>query len=124
LSAEYGSSVSAARLGLLHDATEAYLVDVPRPIKRSLPAYSTLEQALETVIAKRFSLPAPGGIWAGPVKWADNVALVTEQRDLMGPCRRSWEDLGVQADEQKIVALEPEQAKHLFLWEAENLGIR
>ncbi len=43
--------------GLLHDATEAYLVDMPSPIKRLLPEYYLLEQRLWHVIADKFGVP-------------------------------------------------------------------
>lgn len=43
--------------GLLHDATEAYLGDVTRPLKTLLPEYKTIELRMEEVIAERFHLP-------------------------------------------------------------------
>ncbi len=47
--------------GLLHDAAEAYLGDLVRPIKHTEfgKVYLEVEAALEEVIAKRFSLPSP-----------------------------------------------------------------
>ena len=39
---------------LLHDASEAYLSDVPRPFKKSLPAYQQLEDRLLTVIYQKY----------------------------------------------------------------------
>jgi hypothetical protein len=44
--------------GLLHDATEAYCVDVPRPLKPSLTNYKTIEQRNWLVIAERFGIPS------------------------------------------------------------------
>lgn len=41
---------------LLHDATEAYLMDLPRPIKPFLPGYADAETALHKCIAKKFNL--------------------------------------------------------------------
>jgi len=68
--------------GLLHDASEAYLKDIPRPIKRMLPGYKRLERRVQRVIAKRFGLP-----WPCPesVHVADTRILVNERRDVMGP---------------------------------------
>src|ERR1039458_2829532 len=46
--------------GLLHDASEAYLVDVPAPLKQ-LPAVAAnrrAEQRLQAIIFERFGLPA------------------------------------------------------------------
>lgn len=42
--------------GLLHDATEAYCVDVPRPLKPSLANYKEIEDRIWVAIAKRFDL--------------------------------------------------------------------
>ena len=43
--------------GLLHDATEAYLCDIPKPIKRLLPDYVNLEKSLDLAIRMKFKLP-------------------------------------------------------------------
>lgn len=42
---------------LLHDASEAYIVDVPRPLKRYLSGYRDAENALMAAICHRFGLP-------------------------------------------------------------------
>ena len=44
---------------LMHDASEAYLVDLPRPIKGQLPDYVRLEDSIQQAISKRFDLPWP-----------------------------------------------------------------
>ncbi|HEV7236976.1 MAG TPA: hypothetical protein VGN15_12380, partial [Ktedonobacteraceae bacterium] len=78
------SSMATARVGLLHDATEAYLNDIARPIKHSPgfgPAYRTAEQRLYEVIAQKFDLPKK---LPEVVHHADDTLLVTEMRDLMG----------------------------------------
>jgi uncharacterized protein len=40
--------------GLLHDASEAYLSDISRPIKQTLPDYRELEYRIEAAIASKF----------------------------------------------------------------------
>lgn len=77
---QHGYSKAEAFQFLMHDASEAYLVDMPRPIKRILPGYGDLEAATEKAIAERFHLPYP---MTGVTKLYDNRMLVTEQRDLM-----------------------------------------
>lgn len=73
--------------GLLHDATEAYLGDLPRPIKLLLPEYERAEDTMMRLIAGRFGLP-----WPMPpsVARADRLLLATEARDLMAPPPEDW----------------------------------
>lgn len=71
---------SLALQGLLHDASEAYLGDVIRPLKIQLPAYKDIEKLWERAISEKFELPFP---LDPEVKRADMVALVTERRDLI-----------------------------------------
>lgn len=52
----YTVSPENALHALLHDATEAYVVDVPRPIKRYLPEYRELEDKVWQAIAERYGL--------------------------------------------------------------------
>lgn len=71
--------------GLLHDASEAYLVDVPRPLKRdpSFRVYRVFEERLQTVIYDAFGLTMTGE--PADLKVVDRRMLRTEQRDLMPP---------------------------------------
>lgn len=51
LQVHYGELPAVVLKGLLHDAPEAYVTDVPRPIKGSLIGYKEIEARLWTVIA-------------------------------------------------------------------------
>lgn len=75
--------------GLLHDASEAYLVDVPSPIKRSatFADYRRAEARLQRMIFERFGCPL---IEHAFVKAADRIMLATEARDLMYPPHVDW----------------------------------
>jgi hypothetical protein len=80
------------RAALLHDAAEAYLSDVCRPIKPLLVGYQEIEKRLSTVILEALS------VWVSPeleliIKYRDNVLLATEARDLMGPHPAAWVEL-------------------------------
>jgi hypothetical protein len=44
--------------GLLHDASEAYLGDVTRPLKELLPEYKAIEDRVQKEIYKRLGMPA------------------------------------------------------------------
>ncbi len=39
---------------LLHDASEAYLADITRPVKRYLPKYKEIEQMLQEIIFEKY----------------------------------------------------------------------
>lgn len=60
---------------LLHDATEAYLMDIPKPLKMLLPDYALYEKRLENVIVNKF---CDGKKWYKIVKIADQKALEIE----------------------------------------------
>lgn len=51
------TDAQTALYGLLHDAAEAYTVDVPRPLKRHLVGYKEAEAKVMEAIAYRFGLP-------------------------------------------------------------------
>jgi 5'-deoxynucleotidase YfbR-like HD superfamily hydrolase len=67
--------------GLLHDASEAFIADMPRPVKATLPQYRDLERRVMLAICERFGLPLTE---PAIVKRADNQVLQTEARDLLG----------------------------------------
>lgn len=67
---------------LLHDAAESVCVDVPRPLKYAdgMTAYKRYEKLSHGAIMKHFGLSPDQPV---EVKRADDILLVTEQRDLM-----------------------------------------
>jgi hypothetical protein len=100
-----------ALCGLMHDATEAYCVDVPRPLKRELPQYQAIESGLWMAIAERFNLPDP---MPPEVHAADNAVLLAEKKVLLRESPGPWDVPGVAADVE-IHGYPPEVAKDLFL---------
>ena len=44
--------------GLIHDATEAYFIDVPSPIKKAIKEFKNIENTLSLAIAEKFNLPS------------------------------------------------------------------
>lgn len=65
---------------LLHDASEAYLIDVPRPVKQQLPNYKEIENGLMLVISEKFVFSWP---MHDSIKTADEMALRNEWECLM-----------------------------------------
>lgn len=66
---------------LLHDASEAYLLDVPRPLKARMIVYQEAEDRLMRRISRQF-----GFLWpmSAEVRAADELMLQQEARNFMG----------------------------------------
>ena len=102
-----------ALAGLLHDAPEAFVGDVSKPLKILLPDYKEVERRVELAVFRRFGLPDE---LPATVKHADRVLLRTEQRDLMNADEHTWLFTGgVYPLERRIVPLPPREAKAEFL---------
>lgn len=102
---------------LLHDAPEAYLVDVPRPVKPFLSEYKAIENRLWIMLAGKFGVsPNMPSI----VKFADEAILADEQAQNMAPCVAPWNlehgPLGV-----TLQFWQPARAKAEYLSEFERL---
>lgn len=64
---------------LMHDAAEAYCVDLPSPLKWILPEYKAVQNKIEKHLSSVFNLPFP---MSPEVKEADKRMMLTEWRDL------------------------------------------
>lgn len=98
---------------LLHDAAEAYIKDIPTPLKRMLHDYKVIEERFDWAVRVHFGLPE---VPSQSVRDADNILLVTEVRDLF-PTDRVFHEIPVAAEPMsgRIWPLSPETAKDQFL---------
>ncbi|MEV8879229.1 hypothetical protein [Mesorhizobium ciceri] len=107
---------------LLHDAAEAFIGDVTRPLKQLLPEYKAIEANVEDAIAKRFGLSSG---YRDAVKVADLSVLAAEQAQVMAPGTDSWaKEAGVIPADVTIRHLSPRAARREFLQRFEALRPR
>ncbi len=105
---------------LLHDASEAYIADVIRPIKPHLNGYRALEAAVMAAIYKRFGL---SDIEPQEVKSLDDRIIADEAAQALGPPPAAWVQKGLPIG-VTLKFWAPDRAKMEFLsrFEALNLG--
>lgn len=106
---------------LLHDAAEAYIGDMVRPLKINMPAFVALDELVTDAVARRFALE--DAVIPSAVKTVDTRILLDERAALLGDSPRSWalgdlEPLGV-----KIRGWEPAIAKWEYIARLKALGV-
>lgn len=101
--------------GLLHDAAEAYLSDIPSPIKQYLPDYCAMEDKLQAAINARF------GIKLSPedkaeIKAADKDATSNEAFYLLSSKGALWSSVFFKPNERfQPRCVPPPEAVQMFL---------
>ena len=98
--------------GLLHDASEAYLADIVRPVKRSITGYREAEDAVMRVICDRFGLVHE---MPAVVRATDEDILVNEMEQIMAPPPIPWKLCGNRIEGLEIVGWAPVEAEKRFL---------
>jgi hypothetical protein len=96
------NEISAAFEALMHDASEAYLIDLPKPIKNKLEDYKRVEDDMMRLIANKFGFNYPLNDY---VKFVDNQMFQVEWGALM-------------LNNPDVIGLQcwtPENAKTIFL---------
>ena len=86
---------------LLHDATEAYLGDMPSPLKSLLPGYRLMEERLSQELAFKFGIPYH---YPPEVKAVDKLALDWE-----------WDNFKINKPSKDFDFWSPAKARREFL---------
>jgi uncharacterized protein len=107
--------------GLIHDGSEAYLVDIPGPVKLSLPGYKEIEQTVDAAILAHFGIDNHD---KEEIKYADNLVLFAEMRDVMHEPPQRWKEYEKYSHlvpEETIIPLSPRESERLFLERYEEI---
>lgn len=107
------------RWALVHDAPEAFLVDVPRPVKPYLTGYYEHEARIMVAICQRFNLPLA---MPNEVHAADH-GIIADERSNLSECEAEW------TTNHKPIGAElaywpPELAEYEFLKMCRQHGVR
>jgi len=110
---ERGGDAEDAFAALMHDATEAYLGDMPHPLKHRSPlgaAYKAAEDHLESALRARFAIKRD----VPEIKRVDRALLAAERRAFSAE-RWHWPELeGVEPLDVELTAWPPDEAARAF----------
>ena len=107
---------------LLHDATEAYLGDMVKPLKQLLPEYSKLEGKMELAVSDHFRIDFRKH--RDVIKHYDRLMLKAEKIAQWPEDNSQWEGwLEIEARPVQFKYYMPEQARIAFLEIARSLDI-
>lgn len=84
------SSSTDALFLLLHDASEAYLLDIPRPVKERLPQYIEAEKAVQNAIYTKFIGRLPNKRELELIEAIDNQLLDIEISAFFGKSEKMY----------------------------------
>lgn len=102
-----------AFIGLLHDASESYLCDIPRPLKPLLDNYYEIEKVVQDAIYTKYGI---GLFDHDELKTADNTILKAEASILVSSGGKQWNMENVPwYDPLMIQFWTPEEAKRKFI---------
>jgi uncharacterized protein len=108
---------------LLHDATEAYLGDMVKPLKMNMPQYVELEQRMESAISLAFGIDFDR--WKPLIKRFDRGMLKAEKMRLWPEDKEHWAGFSdIEDTKVHFHFCTPTIAEITFLKVALNLGMK
>lgn len=115
-----GYAAMVVMIGLMHDAPEAYIVDLPTPIKLQMPFYMDTEAKIWRCITEKFGIKCDGESYRA-LQIADNMAFATEATSLMDVPKEWSSRPDFKPYPNDVIPLVPEEAKDLFMKRFEEL---
>ena len=113
----------AIRLGLLHDAHEAYIGDIVRPVKNILGCsdFDNLSKKIDMQIFQKYSLGSVAKQWSLIVKEMDDLLLAIESQKFFSafkttniPCYPVLQEI-IKKYDKRIECLSPQLAAEAFI---------
>ena len=106
----------------LHDAAEAYIGDMVRPLKVTMPQYNDAETRINRAISEAFNVDFEKH--REVIKHYDLIMLMAEKRELWPEDTETWEGFDdVPEREVEFGFAEPREAETLFLMVANHFDL-
>lgn len=106
--------------GLVHDASEAYLVDLPRPLKQNVwPEYRAIEARVEAAICVALDVPRP---FSSIVHTVDDIMVYAEVANFFPPNTFMWERYGIKKERHNLRAYSPAETAQRYIETFEELS--
>lgn len=101
-----------ALCGLLHDASEAFVADMPRPFKSAIKGYNEVQARIEKAVAEHYGFPFP---LPEAVEYIDRH-IVADEANVLFKQPPEWTHFYDSVCPHEMIAgLDPDAAKELFL---------
>lgn len=97
---------------LLHDAPEAYIGDMIRPLKKHIPEFRKIDEQIMGYICEKFALDYE---MPDSVKEADTRIIENERRELLGTEPLPWTVHGQPLPNITITGWMPDEAEQKFM---------
>lgn len=108
---------------LLHDAAEAYVGDMVKPLKLLIPEFSKIEERVERAIAMRFGIDFVA--WKDVVRTFDMAMLKAEKLAMWPDDKHNWAGFSdVDTFRVDFMFLTHRLAESWFLEAAESVGLK
>lgn len=116
-----GLTIREQRAVLMHDAAEAFIGDIVKPLKIMLPDYATIETLMEDCILDKFDLDCDPNL----IREIDQAMLIAERKSMFSRDSEKWhgED-SVRALSVEFKNWRPSEAEQMFVVRAINLGMQ
>ncbi len=123
LAIDEGFRGEALQAVLLHDAAEAYIGDMVKPLKLTIPEYCVAEQRIEQAIQTAFGIDFRA--WAEVIKRFDRAMLKIEKTQMWPEDQEHWAGFSeIDVPKYRLGFWEPTMAEERFLWFASQIGLR
>ncbi len=122
MAASEGYTGDALTAVFLHDAAEAYVGDMVKPLKVTMPQYGEAERRIEAAIELAFGVDFSK--WSEVIKRFDRAMLKAEKTAMWPEDKETWAGFG--DIEDRVVRFDywlPPDAEANFLWVARTLQL-